>query len=70
MRSLRETHLKIHLLLSPFPPIFKKSGGHHTKVRLKKTACTKLKNWCCSSTMCWICVGFLWAIYSREALNE
>ena len=35
MRSLRETHLKIHLLPSSCPPIFKKSGGHHTKVRLK-----------------------------------
>ena len=35
MRSLRETLLKIHLLPSSYPPIFKKSGGHNTKVRLK-----------------------------------
>ena len=35
MRSLRETHLKIHLLPSFDPPIFKKSAGHHTKVSVK-----------------------------------
>ena len=63
MRSFRETHLKIYLLPSSYPPIFKKSRGHHTKVRSKKTTCTKLKNWCCSSTMCCISVGFLWARY-------
>ena len=69
MRSFRETHLKIYLLPSSYPPIFKKSRGHHTKVR-SNTKCTKLKNWCCSSTMYWICVGFLWDRYRREALNE
>ena len=36
MRSLRETHSKIYLLPSSYPPIFKKPRGHHTKVRLKK----------------------------------
>ena len=36
MRSFRETHLKIDLLPSSYPPIFKKSRGHHTKVRSKK----------------------------------
>ena len=36
MRSLHETHLKIHLLPSSYPLIFRKSGGHHTKVCLKK----------------------------------
>ena len=35
MSFLRETHLKIHLLPSSCPPLFKKSVGHHTKVRLK-----------------------------------
>ena len=36
MRSFRETHLKIFLLLSSYPPIFKKPRVHHTKVRSKK----------------------------------
>ena len=36
MRSFRETHLKIYLLPSSYPPIFKKPRGHHTKVRSKK----------------------------------
>ena len=36
MRSFRETHLKIYLLPSSYPPIFKKSRGHHTEVRSKK----------------------------------
>ena len=35
IRSLRETHLKIHLLPLSYPPIFKKSGDYHTNVRLK-----------------------------------
>ena len=35
MRSFRETHLKIYLLPSSYPPILKKSRGHHTKVRSK-----------------------------------
>ena len=35
MRSFRETHLKIYLLPSSYPPILKKSQGHHTKVRSK-----------------------------------
>ena len=39
MRSFRETHLKIYLLPSSYPPILKKSRGHHTKVR-SKTLCT------------------------------
>ena len=42
MRSLCETYLKIHLLALSYSPIFKKSWGHHTKVR-SKTTCTKLK---------------------------
>ena len=63
MRSFRETHLKIYLLASSYPPIFKKSRGHHTKVRSKKLRALNLKNWCCSLIMCWICVGFLWARY-------
>ena len=36
MRSSRETHLKIHLSPSSYPQLFKKSGGHHTKLRSKK----------------------------------
>ena len=36
MRSFRETHLKIYLFTFVLPPIFKKSQGHHTKVRSKK----------------------------------
>ena len=31
-----ETHLKIYLLPLSYSPIFKKSRGHHTKVRSKK----------------------------------
>ena len=63
MRSFHETHLKIYLLASSYPPIFKKSRGHHTKVRSKKLRALNLENWCCSFIMCWICVGFLWARY-------
>ena len=36
MRSFRETHLNIYPLPSSYPPIFKNSRGHHTKVHLKK----------------------------------
>ena len=36
MRSFRETHLKIYLLPSSYPPIFKKPRGHHTNVCSKK----------------------------------
>ena len=70
MRSFCGTNLKIYLFTFVLSPILKKSRGHHTKVRSKKLRALNGKNWCCSSTMCWICVGFLWVRYRSEALNE
>ena len=65
MRSFRETHLKIYLLPSSYPPIFKKSRGHHTKKlrTFKKTTCTKLKKLVLFLDhvldMCWILAGWI-----------
>ena len=62
MRSFRETHLKIYPLPSSYPQFLRNLGAIILKY-IQKTTCTKLKDWCCSSTMCWICVRFLWARY-------
>ena len=43
MRSLRETHLKIYLLPSSFPPILRNLGATILKY-VQKTTCTELKN--------------------------
>ena len=65
MRSFRETHLKIYLLPSSYPPIFKKSRSHHTKKlrTFKKTTCTKLKKLVLFLDhvldMCWILAGWI-----------
>ena len=62
MRSFRETYLKIYLLPSSYPPIFKKSRGpSYQSTFKKKTACTKIKKLVLFLDhvldMCWIPVG-------------
>ena len=61
--------LKFIFYLRHIPQFLRNLGATILKY-VQKTTCTKLKNWCCSSTICWICVGFLWARYRWEALNE
>ena len=63
MRSLHETHLKIYFLPLSYPPIFKKSGGHHTKVRFKNYVHKIEKLVLFLDHGLDIRVGFLWARY-------